>query len=346
MTGFWIGYQGTQIPGGFISDKIGAQRTYLIGLLGMGAGTVLTGFSNSYFELMTWRFLSGVFGGFLYAPSIALIIRWFPPERRATAMGVYQTSWTIGLLLTVISSPIIAANLGGWRWSFWLLSLPTFAAMIAAAILVKEGPVHKSRELQNENRVYSHVFRNRNMWFLSLSYFGLIYGIGATVTWIPSHVVQIFNETPVFAGFVISLLAISGIFGALLSGVVSDRIFRKRTPVLLIGSLTMGAAGFILAFLGTMNLAVVVVMVLLVGLAANFGITVGPAIFSRWMPLNVVGTASGFLNFLGGLGAIVAPFSLGLILDFTGSFALSWLSVGIVASSLAFATIPVMRAEK
>jgi predicted MFS family arabinose efflux permease len=116
----------------------GRERAVMIGALGLvGASAVLalagtlTTFAISFFVLVL-----GVSN--LTVAGQAWISHRFPYQRRARAIGLYETSWAIALLA---GAPIVAVliNLFGWRGPFVAIAIACLLAGVLVAITL---PAH------------------------------------------------------------------------------------------------------------------------------------------------------------------------------------------------------------
>jgi EmrB/QacA subfamily drug resistance transporter len=113
---------------GWLGDRIGNKRTFLIALALFTIASALCGLAQTLGELIAARALQGVGGGMLTPMGVAMLYRTFPPERRA---AVART-----LIVPVLIGPGLAPVLGGvfteyvsWRWVFFV-NVPVGAGML------------------------------------------------------------------------------------------------------------------------------------------------------------------------------------------------------------------------
>jgi MFS transporter, DHA2 family, multidrug resistance protein len=107
---------------GYLSQKIGRKKIYLIGIFGFSIFSALSGLSHNLDQLLVFRTFQGIFSAPLVALSQSIIINAFPNKERGRAISW----WTLGLLI----GPLIGPTLGGyfteyynWRWVF-LINVP------------------------------------------------------------------------------------------------------------------------------------------------------------------------------------------------------------------------------
>ncbi|KAJ2783382.1 hypothetical protein H4R18_001749 [Coemansia javaensis] len=84
---------------GYISDRWHIRRwPMIVGLLGLGATTVLFALSNAYWELVVARLAQGVSSGITWAIGLGMIADVYPGEALGQAMGVAFSGFTLGYL--------------------------------------------------------------------------------------------------------------------------------------------------------------------------------------------------------------------------------------------------------
>jgi EmrB/QacA subfamily drug resistance transporter len=122
---------------GWLGDRYGTKRIFLLALALFTAGSALCAFANTIPQLVAYRVLQGVGGGMLTPVGTTMLFRAFPPDQRARA----STILFIPATLAPASGPVIGGFITtklSWPWIF-LINIPLgIAAFIFGAIKLKE----------------------------------------------------------------------------------------------------------------------------------------------------------------------------------------------------------------
>ena len=126
---------------GRISDMFGRVRFYNLGFLIFTIGSILLWLTPSTgnagaLELILFRLVQGIGGGFLLSNSAAIITDAFPAHQRGFALGINQIAAILGLVIGLILGGILSYF--DWRLVF-LVSVPVgIAGTIWAYTMLRE----------------------------------------------------------------------------------------------------------------------------------------------------------------------------------------------------------------
>jgi DHA2 family multidrug resistance protein len=122
---------------GWLMGRYGVVRTFVASVLMFTAASFLCGIAWSLPVLILFRILQGAVSGPMIPGSQALLISIFPPQKRATALGI----WSITTLVAPIVGPILGGYISDnyhWSWIF-LINVPVglLAAFLCWSNLAK-----------------------------------------------------------------------------------------------------------------------------------------------------------------------------------------------------------------
>ena len=128
---------------GWLAARFGAVRVFATAMAAFGLTSALCGLAGSLGMLVLTRICQGVAGGPLMPLSQTLLLRIFPQDKAAAAVGL----WAI----TTLVAPVLGPILGGWLcdnytwpWIFWInLPIALLCAAVAWRVLQRyeEAPV-------------------------------------------------------------------------------------------------------------------------------------------------------------------------------------------------------------
>lgn len=99
-------------PGGAIGRRFGGKATVLAGLLLMVAGELAMAASATWNVQIAGRLLAGTGGVLVNVLMTTMLADWFAGREIATAMAVFVNSWPVGIAMSLIVLPEVAAAHG------------------------------------------------------------------------------------------------------------------------------------------------------------------------------------------------------------------------------------------
>ncbi|HLB11758.1 MAG TPA: MFS transporter, partial [Dehalococcoidia bacterium] len=165
-TAVFYSYTMMQLPAGHLGDRLGKKLIVIVATVGWGIASLLTGLARTFVWFLAFRFMTGLAQGSFFSNDRPIIAAYTPREKMGVGQGVSFTGLGIGLALGVLLAGVIAQTLG-WRWVFYLYSIPPMIAALALALIVREPP--RTAQVASQDDVpYREVFRHRDIWMYAL----------------------------------------------------------------------------------------------------------------------------------------------------------------------------------
>ena len=136
--GFVGMFVGTLVSGS-IGDRFGRRLALLWGVAIFGLATLLTGFSETLWQVGMLKFLAGVGLGGVPGTAAAMISEFTPRRWRSVAVTFGVVCVSIGGILGGVAAAEILPPLG-WRWLFYLGGVVTMLFVIFLWFLLPESP--------------------------------------------------------------------------------------------------------------------------------------------------------------------------------------------------------------
>lgn len=345
ISSFFIGYALMQIPGGWLADKFGAKKILLASAIIWSVCAAFTGFSWSVSSLIAFRFLTGVGVGIFYPTASRTIAQVFPRNSQGKAMSVLMVS---GAVIGAVSSVLFAWIIGSMGWSalFFIsgacgiIILASYLPLFNVAPSVKENTNNQTEVGKPSVSPLKQVIRVPMVWGMFISGFCVSMITWGINSWIPTVLVQIRHIDLMQAGKYQVLPMIAGVVAMLLCGIIIDKLQTGRIRILAIVLAVIAAISIYLmytskilalffAFEGLAVACVTAVFVIITNLVM------------RQFPVQVTGSAIGFVNFGSQIGSFVAPTAMGFMVDANnGSFYMAFVFLAISAVIAGFTFLP------
>jgi len=321
---FYALYAFSQLPAGYLGDRLGPRRVITLGALISSISNLIFSRLGSLPLLMGFHALNGFGQAGGWAPSVKLLVNWFPREKVGIILGLFTTSVSVFTILAYLLSGYLGQRFG-WRLAFIGPALVLAPFCYLYWVAVRDAPGEESAKGDEESPSsraimsdFSMLVRHRQLWIAFLSFFCLLYIQFGGMMWYPTYFQRAFGINVFKAGTLASIFPLMGLVARPLGGILSDRLFGgRRKPVILIG---MGAMTICLFFLSeALDLRWAVFLLGLVGFWFQLFNFLFFALPSVMLPLNMVSTGSGFLDTGGHLGSLLAMFLSGWLIDHFGS---------------------------
>jgi len=168
--GFAAGASGFSLS--FFADRFDRKKMLLFAYIGFTLGTAACALAPSFAGLLVARIVAGIFGGMIGSQVLSIVADTFPYERRASAMGVIMTAFSMASVVGVPGG-LYLAQLGSWHTPFWMIA--ALGVLISWALYQFIPPMnqHIRDDIQSPWKVFVQIFQNSNQR-RALQFTGLI----------------------------------------------------------------------------------------------------------------------------------------------------------------------------
>jgi len=192
--------------------------------------TALSGLASSYVQLLLAGMGVGVgeAGGTPPAPS--MIADLYPPEQRATAMGIYTTGIGLGVMAGFALGGVIYEALG-WRAAFFAAGVPRLILALVVRFTVREPVRGLADQRQTDTNqatireTLHFIMGQRAFLWLLLGCLLLCISSNAFLVFTSSHFQRTYGLTQGQVGIPMGIMiGVIGSLGSIVVGVLCDRV--------------------------------------------------------------------------------------------------------------------------
>lgn len=318
VSAYSLAYGISQLPAGWLADRIGPRIILTIGVAGAGVAGLLIGFAPTYVMLVILLVVLGMSGGGYHPAAVPIISDSVEAKNRGRALGLHQVGGSISFFL----APLIVAGLAGalgWNGTFLAVSIPVIAFGIVFYMLLGRLGYGKKADQKTDASQTDIASRPRSsrplvvVVIMGIASMSLVY---STISFIPLFIVDHFggvsNET---AAATLSFFFVGGLWAGPLGGYLSDRL--GSVPVILAAGFIAGLAIYLqnVVPLGAAFSAVLIIL----GMAMNLGMPAVESYIISHTPKRKRSTILG-IYYLGSRGGPVIAPAIGYLIDRYGFY--------------------------
>lgn len=312
------------LPGGSLADLLGPRRTLTLGGLSMSAGSMLFGLAPGFPVAFAGRLLVGLGASVILIAGLRLAAEWFRTEEFGIVAGAAQSVGSIGAIAGTTPLALLIEQIG-WRHGFVTIGATTALLAMACFLTVRdrpegrEAPRARPRAADPGIReiiagIPSVIFNPRS-WSVGMVSGGVYGGFGAFVgLWGVPYLTEVYQLPRVRAANLVGLAAVGLLVGAPLIGWLSDRLQRRRLPLMAISGLNVFTWSALVAPAEPIAPAFLPLICFLIGLGSSVVVLVFAAIREVNDPRSV-GVALGFHNLPAFLSFGLTQWVTGVVLD-------------------------------
>ncbi len=331
VSAFTLSYGISQLPAGWLADRLGYRILITLGISGAALFGLLTGLSSSFATLVISLVLLGISGGGYHPAAAPLVSASVSVKNQGRGLGLHQIGGTASFFLAPLIAVAIAAA-WGWRGSFISLSLPIFIFGILFSVLLgRLKPVREEKESPAGPAVPFAVRRLAPLLALSVTIQVLV---TSAISFIPLYFVDRFGISKEAASALLSLAYSSGFWAGPLGGYLSDRL--GKTPLVIAAGLIVGPAIYLLG-LASFGWSSYVLLIMM-GAAMYSSMPVSEAFIVSHTQVHRRSTILGIYYFASRGGPGLLTLLMGYLIDHAGfsttfsTMAVTMLAVALVCS--------------
>lgn len=305
---------------------------------------------NGFFQAMGW------------SPMVRVMAHWFEKQRRGHVMGwlgtCYQFGGAFSWFLAIFLTGYAVQHWGSdWRAVFWVPAVLFAVVGVYFYWSIRNQPedvglppvnVETHHDTAGLATAGPHVSIVRNvlrtltnplLWIVALSFLLLDVNRYGYMNWLPGYMKQAGGEPAGLSlagsfmdAIKICVLPLAGSVGSVVAGWATDRFFGgRRAPVMVVLLVALGLLSILFPYVDPRNTAAITAVLALIGFC-TYGphiLMVGHAAQDFGRKSGAAG-AAGFIDGLGYIGASLAGWPVGVIIDRCGNTC-AFVSLGVAA---------------
>jgi MFS family permease len=340
---FFVTYVLFEVPASILLRRFGARRVFCTIMAGWGLCSSAMLFVRTPHEFYAARLLLGVLEAGFYPGVIYYLSSWLPQAHRSKAIAIFASGIVIaGVVVGPLSGWIMTAfdgahGLAGWQWLFLLEGLPSIVMAVICAVRLADRPdaatwltadeaatleacLVAERELVGMRlggKTMGSLLREPRVYLFALVFFCATSGIYALNFWVPSIIKGFGQKDPLHIGLYSMIPWGSAAIATVLIARHSDRTGERRWHFA--ATAVAGACGLALSALPGMPTLWSLAFLSVGAIGVSATLPVFWSMPSAAIAPSLVAGGLAFINSLGATSGIVAPYTIGLMKEATGS---------------------------
>lgn len=315
-----IAYGISKFVMGTVSDHSNARVFIPLGLIASAVIMTVMGLipwtvsSLSIMLMFCILFVNGWVQGMGWPPCGRVMVHWFSVRERGVKMSIWNIAHNIGGALMAPLAVFGITIFGVWGGAFYFPAMVAVVIAVIAYLLVRDTPQscglppielykpeectqayssEQEKELSTKDILFGHVFNNKLLWIIAFANAFIYFVRYGVLDWAPMYLEQVKHMDLANSSWSYFAFEIAGIFGTILCGWLSDKVFRgRRAPVTIIYMLLVMLAVYVYwnsASAMVTNVAMAAIGFLIYGPVMLIGVSALDLV-----PKKAAGTAAGF----------------------------------------------------
>lgn len=327
-TAYLVAYMLGQFITGVAGSRWGPRLVLLLGMAISIGVSASFGFANNMPTFLVLMTLNGFAQATGWACSVGTMANWFRRSERGRVMGIWTTNFQVG---GVLANTLAAFVLGayGFRysflagsavlalvWLFFLFNQRNCPEDLGLAAIVED---ESGSDVSTKGPVISRAVWT-NVLLVGGFYFFVKFIRYALWSWTPFFLNKNYGLQGDDAGYLSTLFDLAGIAGVIVTGFLSDKVFKsRRAGVSLLMMVALMISCLLMTWLGTLSVPVFAVCLAMVGFTLY-----GPDALMTGAAAMDIGSrrgatlAAGVINGVGSAGSVVQELVIGRMYDSGG----------------------------
>lgn len=268
-----IAYGISKFVMGTVSDHSNARVFIPLGLIASAVIMTVMGLipwtvsSLSIMLMFCILFVNGWVQGMGWPPCGRVMVHWFSVRERGVKMSIWNIAHNIGGALMAPLAVFGITIFGVWGGAFYFPAMVAVVIAVIAYLLVRDTPQscglppielykpeectqayssEQEKELSTKDILFGHVFNNKLLWIIAFANAFIYFVRYGVLDWAPMYLEQVKHMDLANSSWSYFAFEIAGIFGTILCGWLSDKVFRgRRAPVTIIYMLLVMLAVYV-----------------------------------------------------------------------------------------------------
>ena len=320
---------------GRLMDRFGTRKGFSFAIVFWSVAAMCHALARSAFGFGTARFFLGLGEAGNFPASIKTVAEWFPKKERALATGIFNSGSNIGAIVAPLVVPFIAVNYG-WQWAFIITGTLGFIWLIFWLMIYRrpeEHPKVQAAELAHiqsdpsepSTKIpWASLITLRQTWAFAIGKFLTDPIWWVYLFWLPKFLNSTYKLDITQIGLPLVVIYVVADVGSIGGGYLSSTLIKRGWTVNKARKLAM------------LICAISVVPIVFAAKASNLWVAVGlialaAAAHQGWsaniftmtsdmFPRRAVGSVVGIGGMAGSIGGMLIATTVGLILQYTGSY--------------------------
>lgn len=286
---------------GYLLDRVGERIVLSLGLVLTAAAGFAAASAHSTLAMGTFLVLGGMAAASSITACGRLVTGWFPPHRRALAMGIRQTAQPLGIALAALAIPELAKR--SFSTALLFPAILCAIAAVASAVGVKDPP-RPARADAADAELENPYRRTGVLWRIHAASALLMVPQPVVLTFMLAWLVIDRGLSTGWAGALVGISQLLGAVGRVAAGRWADRVGSRMRPLRKLAVAT-AIVMLVLALTNYLNLSFAVpAMVIAAAVTGDSGLpfTTIPELAGRFWSGRALSTQNALERLMVGIG--------------------------------------------